>query len=57
MRTKIVVRFFEHEKVHRWEFDNIDEANNIFNDLRKRDTVKMADLEVETVTTLKAFNC
>lgn len=54
MRNKIVVRYYDGAS-HECDFINIDEALEKFNDLREDETVKMADLEMETVTTIKAF--
>lgn len=53
--TKIVVRYLENGKVERQEFDDIDRARALYSRLEQNRSIKMADLEVETVTTLKAF--
>ena len=55
MRNKIVVRFYDGVKPQSQEFDNIDEALEKYNELSADETIKMADLEMETVTTIKAF--
>lgn len=55
LRSKIVVRFLEEGIPQKQEFDNIDEALNFYNQITENEYIRMADLEMETVTTIKSI--